>query len=354
MPAPRRRRRACAQRARPERDLRPSSAPRAVISWRSPPLNALATRLGGRGGHRRSLAALAEIAALGAGWSAGPVRLFGAGDSRFADGRQGAPPYNSGYVLHRYSALNLAVWALRGKVVHDARTDLFATSGSTLAQWIDAHLPGLLAAMSEAANPVVLMHLGTHSLPWVALADMQAQAGAIIAALTGAGGRVLWLLENPRSGGSALAPENEAKRLAYNSWLSAQDGAHGGRFRTVDYLPAFTADGSTTGAAARPGLQRDDLHDTQAGALVKAEAAVALLAAFPPVASAAEYAASADLFDAATNPAGNRLDPTGWTGDVRNPADTEPGSTLACAFSTETSARPHLVRHAARRQRRRR
>ena len=132
-------------------------------------LNAIAAHLGGTGGHRRTLAALTEIAARTAtGWAAGPVRLFGAGDSRFADGRQGTPPYDSGYVLHRYSALNLAVWGLRGKVVHDARTDLFATAGCTLEQWIDAHLAGLLAAMAEAGNPVVLIHLGTHSLPWVA------------------------------------------------------------------------------------------------------------------------------------------------------------------------------------------
>ena len=81
------------------------------------------------------------------------MRLFGAGDSRFADGRQGTAPYDSGYVLHRYSALNLAVWALRGKVVHDARTDLFATSGSNAQHWIDAHLADLLAAMAETPIP---------------------------------------------------------------------------------------------------------------------------------------------------------------------------------------------------------
>jgi hypothetical protein len=302
-------------------------------------LNAIAARLGGAGGHRLSLAALAEIAALTAtGWAPGPVRLFGAGDSRFADGRQGMPPYDAGYVLHRYSALNLAVWGLRGRVVHDARADLFATAGSTLEQWIGAHLAPLLAAMAGAANPVVLIHLGTHSLPWVPLADMQAQAGAIIAALTAAGGRVLWLLENPRSGGSALSPENEAKRLAYNAWLKAQDGAHAGRFLTVDYLPAFTADGSATGDAAAPGLQRDGLHDAQAGASVKAAAARAILESLPPVAAAAEHAGAAAAYDPEANPFGNRLDPVGWTGEVRTPDDTGAGSSLACAFSTEVAA----------------
>ncbi|HRO13217.1 hypothetical protein, partial [Amaricoccus sp.] len=110
-------------------------------------LNAIATRLGGAGGHRRSLAALTEIAPLaGSGWAPGPVRLFGAGDSRFADGRQGTAPFDSGYVLHRYSPLNLTVWALLGRVVHDARTDLFATPGCTLQQWIDTHLAALRAA----------------------------------------------------------------------------------------------------------------------------------------------------------------------------------------------------------------
>ncbi|HET9068497.1 MAG TPA: hypothetical protein VFN28_07610 [Amaricoccus sp.] len=202
-------------------------------------LDAIALRLGGAGGHRRNLAALTEIAGLGGpGWAAGPVHLFGAGDSRFADGRQGTPPYDDGYVLHRYSALNLAVWALGGRVVHDARRDLFASSGCTLEQWIDAHLAGLLAAVEATANPVVLIHLGTHSLPWVSLADMQAQAAAITSALIGAGARLVWLLENPRSGASALGPENEAKRLAYNAWLTAQDGGHGGCFRTIDYLAA--------------------------------------------------------------------------------------------------------------------
>jgi hypothetical protein len=302
-------------------------------------LNAIATHLGGAGGHRVSLAALTEIAArTGGGWAAGPVRLLGAGDSRFADGRQGTPPYDAGYVLHRYSALNLAVWGLRGKVVHDARTDLFATAGSTLEQWIDAHLAPLLAAIAGATNPVVLMHLGTHSLPWVALADMQAQAAQIITALTGAGAHVLWLLENPRSGGSALAPENEAKRLAYNAWLAAQHGAHGGRFLTVDYLAAFTADGLATGDTAATGLQRDGLHDTQPGAFVKAAAARAILETLPPVAAAAEYQGAAPAWDAATNPDGNRLDPLGWAGEVRSADDSAPGSSLACTFATETSA----------------
>ena len=152
----RRRRRPCAQRPRPR--------------TRSPPPRR-------RGGHIQEIRALNAIARparrrgrpppqprrprrdrrprAGGGWSAGPVRLFGAGDSRFADGRQGTPPYDSGYVLHRYSALNLAVWALRGKVEHDARRDLFATSGATLQQWIDTHLAGLLEAMADSANPVV-------------------------------------------------------------------------------------------------------------------------------------------------------------------------------------------------------
>lgn len=303
-------------------------------------LNAIAVQLGGAGGHARSLAALDEIAALGdpgAGWGPGPVRLLGAGDSRFADGRQGTAPYDSGYVLHRYSPLNLVVWALRGKVVHDARTDLFATGGCTLQQWADTHLADLLAAVAAAGNPVVLVHLGTDSLPSVALADMLAQTDAIVSALAGAGAHVLWLLENPRSGGSALGAGNEAKRLDYNAWLRSRDGAHGGRFRTVDYLAAYTADGSATGPTARAGLQRDDLHDTQAGAQVKAAAAVALIESFAPVIAAAEYAGGTDVYDPFTNPGGNRLDPHDWTGEVRNPGDTATGVSLSCAFFVETA-----------------
>ena len=300
-----------------------------------PALNAIAVRLGGSGGHRLSRPALGEIAAcVGGGWAPGRVRLLGAGDSRFADGRQGTAPYDSGYVLHRYSALNLVAWGLRGKVAHDARTDLFATAGCTLEQWIDLHLADLLAAAATASNPVVLVHLGTHGLPSVPLAAMQAQATAIITALTGAGARILWLLENPRSGGNVLAPEDEAKRLAWNAWLAAQDGTRGGRFRTVDYLAAFTADGLATGGAARAGLQRDDLHDAQAGAFVKAAAALAILEAFPPIADAAGHVAAAGAFDPATNPGGNRLDPAGWAGEVRDAGDTGPGSSLACTFST--------------------
>ena len=91
-------------------------------------------------------------------------------------------------------------------------------------------------AMADSANPVVVVHLGTHSLPGVPLAEIQDQAGTIIGALTGAGARVLWLLENPRSGRSALGPANEQKRLDYNAWLVAQESAHGGLFRTLDYL----------------------------------------------------------------------------------------------------------------------
>ncbi len=190
------------------------------------------------------------------------MRLFGAGDSRFADGRQGTPPYDSGYVLHRYSALNLAVWALRGKVEHDARRDLFATSGATLQQWIDTHLAGLLEAMADSANPVVVVHLGTHSLPGVPLAEIQDQAGTIIGALTGAGARVLWLLENPRSGWSALGPANEQKRLDYNAWLVAQEGAHGGRFRTLDYLAGLhrRRHGHGRHRAPRPAARRPARH----------------------------------------------------------------------------------------------
>ncbi len=303
-------------------------------------LSAICAHLGGTVSHRLNLAALTEIAALagpGAGWAAGPVRLFGAGDSRFADGRQGSAPYNSGYVLHRYSALNLAVWALRGKVVHDARRDLFATSGCTLQQWIEIHLAGLVAAIAASSNPVVLLHLGTHSLPWVALTDMQAQATEIIDALTGAGARVLWLLENPRSGSSALGTGNEHKRLDYNAWLRAQTGTRGGTFLTVDYLPDFTSDGTGDGGAALPGLQRDDLHDTQAGALIKAEAALALLGTFAPVAREEEYTRAADAYDAVADPNGNRLSPADWTGEVRNAADTGAATSLACTFSTETS-----------------
>jgi hypothetical protein len=263
------------------------------------------------------------------------VRLFGAGDSRFADGRQGTPPYDNGYVLHRYSALNLAVWALRGKVEHDARTDLFATSGATLQQWIDTHLAGLIEAMADSANPVVVVHLGTHSLPGVPLAEIQDQAGTIIGALTGAGARVLWLLENPRSGWSALGPANEQKRLAYNAWLVAQESAHGGRFRTLDYLANFTADGTATGATALPGLQRDDLHDTQAGAFIKAAAILGVIETFPPVSGAADYAGSAGGYDAAANPTGNRLGAADWSGEIRNPGDTDAATGLTCAFSTE-------------------
>lgn len=301
-------------------------------------LNAIATRLGGAGGHRRSLAALTEIAPLaGSGWAPGPVRLFGAGDSRFADGRQGTPPFDSGYVLHRYSPLNLTVWALLGRVVHDARTDLFATPGCTLQQWIDTHLAALRAAVQAVANPVVLVHLGTHSLPATELADMQAEAGRVIAELTGAGARLLWLLENPRSGENALGPGNEEKRLAYNAWLRSQEAAHGGRFATVDYLPAFTADGLATGATARAGLQRDGLHDSQAGAFVKAAAALERLETLAPVAAAAPHAAAAAPYDAESNPGGNRLAPADWTGEVRNAGDTGPGAALACSFSTESA-----------------
>ena len=233
-----------------------------------PALNAIAARLGGSGGHRLSLPALAEIAAsAGGGWAPGPVRLFGAGDSRFADGRQGTPPYDSGYVLHRYSALNLAVWGLRGKVADDAGTDLFATAGCS---WSNGSTPTSPTSSppSPGQQPVVLVHLGTHGLPWVPLDAMQAQATPVAAALTGAGARVLWLLENPRSGGNGLAPRTRR---------SASPRTPGSRRRTEPAAAvsapsisrAFTADGLATGGAARAGLQRDDLHDTQAGAFVR-------------------------------------------------------------------------------------
>lgn len=304
-------------------------------------LNAIARQLGGTGGHRVNLAALAEIAArlgadgAGSEWAPAPVRLFGAGDSRLADGRQGAAPYDSGYVLHRYSALNVAVWALCGKVEHDARRDLFATPGCTLAQWIDLHLADLLAAVGRATNPVVLVHLGTHSLPGASLAEMQAQAASIITALTGRGARVCWLLESPRTGGSVLSPANETKRRAYNAWLAARTDP---RFQTIDYLPGYTSDGTTDGATARVGLQRDNLHDTQAGAWVKAAATLPVLRALPPVAAAAGFTAAAPAFHATTNPGGNRLSPLDWVGEVRNAGDTEPGTSLTSTFSTETIA----------------
>lgn len=318
-------------------------------------LNEISVRLGGGGGHLRNLAALDEIDALAAqsggaasGWQQGPITLFGAGDSRFAEGRQGTPPYDSGYVLHRYSAFNLAVWSLQGRVIHDARRHLFATSGCTTLQWIDTHMADLVAAMAVAANPVVVMHLGTDSLPVVPLAEMQDETAAIIEGLLGAGGRVVWLLENPRSGGNALSAVDEQKRRDYNAWLQAQQGRYApGRFWAVNYLPDYTADGTTTGDTALSGLQRDDLHDTQSGASVKAAAVVAVLGTFRPIVDAPEYAGRADTYDAIGNPTGNRLSngqmtggpgaPTDWEGGVRNPGDTDAGSTLACTFSTETS-----------------
>ena len=148
---------------------------------------------------------------------------------------------------------------------------------------------------------------------------------------------MLWLLENPRSGGSALGPENEAKRLDYNAWLTAQEGAHGGRFRTVDYLPDFTADGTATGGSARAGLQRDGLHDSPGGRLRQGRRRLAPHRDLPAGRRRRRNTpAAADGWDAATNPTGNRLDPADWTGEIRNPGDTGAGSSLACAFSTET------------------
>ena len=117
----------------------------------------------------------------------------------------------------------------------------------------------------------------------------------------------------------------------------AQDGAHGGRFLTVDYLPAFTADGLATGDAARAGLQRDGLHDAQAGAFVKAAAALAVIEAFPPVAAARNTPAPPRPGTPRPTPAATASTPLGWTGEVRNADDTGPGSSLACTFATETA-----------------
>jgi hypothetical protein len=319
-------------------------------------LNAICLHLGGQAGHLRNLKALAEIAALAAqdggpavaAWGAGPIRLFGAGDSRFAEGRQGTAPYDSGYVLHRYSAFNLAVWGLQGKAVHDARTDLFASSGCTIQQWIDTWLADLVAAVAAATNPVVVMHLGTDSLQGASLPEMQGQTTQIIDALVAAGGHLVWLPESPRSGSSALSAGAEQKRLAYNAWLAAQESAYGSDgLRVADYLPAYTADGTATDATARNGLQRDDLHDTQAGAFVKAAAILAVLESYPPIGAAAGYVGGSDTYDAGTNPGGNKLSngqmaggsavPADWIGEVRNLDDTDAGSSLTCGFSTETA-----------------
>ena len=202
------------------------------------------------------------------------------------------------------------------------------SSPPAAARWSSGSTPTSPASsppMADGANPVVA---GASRHPQPALGRRwprcRPRPRTIIAALTGAGARVLWLLENPRSGGSALGPENEAKRLAYNAWLQAQDGAHGGRFLTVDYLPAFTADGTRhrRRRARRPAARRPARHpgrrlrqgrrrprrdrDLPAGRRRRRNTPA------PPTAC-----------DAAANPAGNRLGPAGWTGEVRNAGDTD-------------------------------
>lgn len=274
-----------------------------------------------------------------------PIRLLGGGDSRFADGRQGTSPFNTGYTLHRYSALNLAVWGMRGRVIHDARTDLFATAGFTSATWITNHMPACVAACQAAVTagqqPVVAMHLLTNDFfGSVSQAVMKANVETIAAALRDAGAVVLWLLENPRSGANVLSAANERNRLAMNDYLVARANPW---FRPVNYLAGFTADGSYTGATATSGLQRDDLHDAQRGAAIKARALMAVLSMLPQVASALSYAAPAAPYHATDNPNGNRLangsmvggttTPTGWTGSVRNAADSAAASSLTAAFS---------------------
>ena len=339
VPASRRRRRPRPQRQGPERDLPPPRRRRRPRPG-GPGAQRHRATTGRQRRHRRTLAALSEIAALlgQGGWAAGPVRLFGAGDSRFADGRQGTPPYDSGYVLHRYSALNLAVWALCGKVVHDARTDLFATSGCSLEQWIELHLAGLLAAVEQAANPLVLVHLGTHSLPWASLDDMQAQATEIIAALTGAGARVLWLLENPRSGGSVARAREGGEAARLQRLAHGRGGrlsAAGSGRSTISRTTPPT--GTATGGAARAGLQRDDLHDTQAGASSRPP---------PPSRGSAPCRRSRRrrAMPAPPTPSMPRpirpataSAPESGAGEIRDACDTGPGSGLACTFSTETA-----------------
>ena len=199
--------------------------------------------------------------------------------------------------------------------------------------------PALLAAMAEAGNPVVLIHLGTHSLPWVALADMQAQASADHRrpdrrrrAHPLAPGEPPLRRQRARAGERGEAPR--LQRLAAGAGR-APTAAGSGRSTTCRPSPPTAL---ATGDAARAGLQRDDLHDAQAGAFVKAAAALAVIEALPPVAGGGGIPRRRRGLGRRdqSRPATASTPPTG---PARSAAPTTrgPGSSLACAFSTETA-----------------
>lgn len=286
--------------------------------------------------------------ALGEGvgeWVPGqPMTLFVAGDSRAANGRTGSTVSIGGYQTLRYGAAQVACYRLLGKgTLFDGRTNLFATVGNKTSDWISTHQSNLVTAVAAAVNPVVLFQLGTNDLgASVALATIQANILSIAAALRGANPRchVVWFLESPRSGASALGSGDEQNRKDLNAWLLTQVGTF---FKVVDYLAAFTSDGTFNGATAAAGMQRDDLHDATLGADVKAQAAAAVLSALAPVVAGVAYVGDTDTYNASTNPKGNKVAngqmsggttvPTSWNGEVRNAADSGAATGITCTFS---------------------
>ena len=283
------------------------------------------------------------------------MRLFGAGDSRFADGRQGTPPYDSGYVLHRYSALNLAVWGLRGKVVHDARTDLFATAGCTLEQWIDAHLAGLLAAMAEAAQPgradpprhpqPALGRPGRHAGPGQPdhrRPDRRRRPHPL------APGEPPLRRQRARARERGEAPR--LQRLAPGAGRRPRR-AGSGRSTTCRPSPPTASPPATPPAPASSATACTTPRPAPSSRPPPpAPSSRPCRRSFPR----AEYPGAAAAWDAAANPGGNRLDPAGWTGEVRSADDSGRGVEPRLHLLHRDLRRPHLVGDAARRHRRQR
>ena len=210
--------------------------------------------------------------------------------------------------------------------------------------------------MADGGNPVVA---GPSRHPQPALGrrwpTCRPRPRTIIAALTGAGARILWLLENPRSGGSALGPENEAKRLAYNAWLrgagrrprrpvpdrrlSRRPSPPTASPPATPRAPACSATTCTTprpAPSSRPPPPSPSSRPSRRSRRPRNTPAPPRPGTPRPI------------------PAATGSTPRAGRARSATPATPKPGSSLACAFSTETSGGRHLVGDAARRHRRRR
>ena len=297
--------------------------------------------------------AIPSSAASAASGQAGPLTaptLIFAGDSMTADSQMGTP--GAGVTTYTASHVTWIRW-LTGRRLRWDPSLVFATPGFTTGQWITIHMPPCVAACQAAkdagSTPVVVLRLGTNDLSGGAsLSALVANFETIFSALNAAGALAIAYLATPRSGANALSAASETTRQGLNGYLASKGRSNAQRVIPYDPNP-FVANAAAGGA--RSGYQRDGLHGTAIGYAAEAQGVAAILNALAPPVFCGQTDPR-DVFDAASNPGGNRLAngllsgsagytangaagqvASGWYATLQNSANTGAASSLTGLFA---------------------